>query len=146
VAHTTRVTAAIVYPAAPSSEEHPQKSGVVQRRHKPNGYSSVFTIRAPLLLRRSVLPFDDGQEAPNDFQDPSEGTFKGTLELNIYSWDSKRSVFMMFSTYPLGYDTIQIEVRAVDGEILATGVTNLLIFTRSDALEVLDIKHRRLVL
>jgi len=84
--------------------------------------------------------------------DPDEGgaihesdlhdAFKGTLEFDIYSWNSGAGLLAAFAACPLGYDTIRIDARAADGTASPLEAINGLTSRCSDTLEVLDIKLR----
>lgn len=85
----------------------------------------------------AVNPEDDDY-----VREPNHDAFKGTLEFDIYSWESEGALFPVFGTYPLSYDTVKISVKAMDGETVPMDLINLLIFCCSDTLEVLDVKHK----
>lgn len=95
-----------------------------------------------LLFQSCTLPSTDDPEDGDDIPEPSNDALRGTLEFSVYSWDSEGGLFAVLSTYPLGYDTIKIDVKAVDGEMFPTDIINRLISCCSETLEVLDIKHR----
>ena len=81
---------------------------------------------------------------PNESEDisvsDSRRAFRGSLVLEIYSWQSEAGLLTTFADYPLGYDTITISVKAIDGEAFRAEVINRLISRCSGTLKVLDIK------
>jgi hypothetical protein len=94
-----------------------------------------------LLTRCARVPaVDDPDLGGNILESDLRDAFRGSLEFDIYSRDSGAVVFAAFADYPLSYDAIRIDVRAIDrGELLAE-VINRLISRCSDTLGVLDIR------
>ena len=74
-----------------------------------------------------------GDDIPgkSDFHD----AFRGTVKFDIRSWDSEVGLFAAFADFPLGYDTIRIDVKATDGKRPARKAINRLIFRCSSTLE-----------
>ena len=87
---------------------------------------------------------DDPDEGGDILESDFHGSFKGSLEFNVYSCnhDSQVGLFAAFADCPLGYDTIRIDVGPIDEETVPADVINRLISRCSNTLELLEIKVR----
>ena len=94
-----------------------------------------------LLVRGCRMPSVGNSNENEDIPESnSRRAFRGSLVLEIYSWQSEAGLLTTFANYPLEYDTITISVKAIDGEAFRAQVINRLISRCSSTLKVLDIR------
>ena len=94
-----------------------------------------------LVVRYCRLPsvgdFDEGGDIPeSDLHD----AFRGSLELDTHPWAFDGELLATLADFPLGYDTIKINVELVIGKMYPRGLIDRFISRCSNTLEVLDIE------